>query len=181
MARYQNVRKPANRTARPITELIDVEATTERLYLETGGMVIQMQIEALELTAEAYRSQMRGAKAAFERGHRLAEDERPGWGPTITPYEARMSANALAKLMKLREEKLAQCRTIVEEGEEARKLEAEAAETKTEPEESETKETTADETTTAENAQQETTPAAEEPTGNPATSEPETLHTIYAS
>ncbi|MEZ5992696.1 MAG: hypothetical protein R3E76_10125 [Planctomycetota bacterium] len=135
MARYQNVRKPANRVARPISELIDVEATTERLYLETGGMVIQMQIEALELTAEAYRSQMRGAKAAHERGHRLAEDERPGWGPTITPYEARMSANALAKLMKLREEKLAQCRKIVEEGEEARKLEAEKTEAESESEE----------------------------------------------
>lgn len=148
MARYQNVRKPANRTARPITELIDVEATTERLYLETGGMVIQMQIEALELTAEAYRSQMRGAKAAFERGHRLAEDERPGWGPTITPYEARMSANALAKLMKLREEKLAQCRTIVEEGEEARKLEAQKSEGESEDvagEEAEAEETVIDE------------------------------------
>ena len=146
MARYQNVRKPANRTARPITELIDVEATTERLYLETGGMVIQMQIEALELTAEAYRSQMRGAKAAFERGHRLAEDERPGWGPTITPYEARMSANALAKLMKLREEKLAQCRTIVEEGEEARKLEAQKSEAEGESEDVAGEEAEAEET-----------------------------------
>lgn len=166
MARFQNVRKTANPQPRPISELIDIEATTERLYLETGGMALQMQIEALELTAEAYRSQMRGAKAAFERGHRLTEEERPGWGPTITPYEARMSANALAKLMKLRQEKLEQCRAIVEEGEEARKLEAQKTEAESESkevtgEEPEAEETVIDEQVSATEAAVSATPEPE--------------------
>jgi hypothetical protein len=134
MARYQNVRKrksDADPTPRSRNELIDIEATANRLYLETGGDVIQKQIEALELTAEAYIAQMRAAKSYYERGIQLSEEDKVGWGPTITPYEARMSAANLAKLLKLRREKLAHCRAIVEESEAARKAEEEA---KAEPE-----------------------------------------------
>jgi hypothetical protein len=113
MARPKKLTRDPDKKARSFNELQRIHQMAEKLYHLTGGESIDMQIAALDRTQQAYRSQMDAAEM-------MQSDVGAGaWGPNVNPYEARMTASTAAKLIKLREQKMAHCLLMAEEGAEA--------------------------------------------------------------
>jgi hypothetical protein len=113
MARPKKLTRDPDKKARSFNELQRIHQMAEKLYHLTGGESIDMQIAALDRTQDAYRSQMDAAEM-------MKSDVGAGaWGPNVNPYEARMTASTAAKLIKLREQKMAHCLLMAEEGAEA--------------------------------------------------------------
>lgn len=76
-----------------------------KMFLTEGGDAIDLMLENGQLTMAAYRSQIRAAK---EGGS--------GWGPTVTPYEDRMTRSLQMRLMRQKQEWIERCRQrILEE------------------------------------------------------------------
>jgi hypothetical protein len=75
-----------------------------RLFLAEGGDVIEQMLENGQLTMAAYHSQIRAEK---EGGS--------GWGPTVTPYEDRMTRSLQMRLMREKREWIEDCRRRLQE------------------------------------------------------------------
>jgi len=76
-----------------------------RMFIAEGGDVIEQMLENGQLTMAAYHSQIRAEK---EGGS--------GWGPTVTPYEDRMTRSLQMRLMREKREWIERCRQrIIEE------------------------------------------------------------------
>lgn len=76
-----------------------------KMFLAEGGGDIDLMLENGQLTMAAYKSQIRAAK---EGGS--------GWGPTVTPYEDRMTRSLQMRLMRQKQEWIERCRQrIIEE------------------------------------------------------------------
>ncbi|MBZ0136096.1 MAG: hypothetical protein K8I27_06970 [Planctomycetes bacterium] len=75
-----------------------------RLFLAEGGDVIEQMLENGQLTMAAYHSQIRAEK---EGGS--------GWGPTVTPYEDRMTRSLQMRLMRQKQEWIEDCRRRIQE------------------------------------------------------------------
>ena len=69
------------------------------MFLAEGGDVIEQMLENGQLTMAAYHSQIRAEK---EGGS--------GWGPTVTPYEDRMTRSLQMRLMREKREWIERCR-----------------------------------------------------------------------
>jgi hypothetical protein len=122
MARPRKLTRDPDKKPRSFDELQTHYQNAERLYRLTGGESIDMQIAALDRTQDAYRSQMDAAEMM------QSEKGVGAWGPTVNPYESRMTASTAAKLHKLKEQKMAQCLLWAEEGYEAELAKRTAAE-----------------------------------------------------
>jgi hypothetical protein len=70
-----------------------------QMFLAEGGDVIEQMLENGQLTMAAYHSQIRAEK---EGGS--------GWGPTVTPYEDRMTRSLQMRLMRQKQEWIERCR-----------------------------------------------------------------------
>lgn len=75
-----------------------------RMFLAEGGHVIEQSLENGQLTMAAYHSQIRAEK---EGGS--------GWGPTVTPYEDRMTRSLQMRLMAQKREWIEDCRRRLQE------------------------------------------------------------------
>jgi hypothetical protein len=103
--------RDADKPARTFDQIQAVVQFALTLFRLTGGESLDLQLRSLDRTAEMFQLQ---TQAALEHG------KDPGcYGPTVTPYEARMSASAYARLNAQREAKMAQCMAWAEEGAEA--------------------------------------------------------------
>lgn len=109
-----------------------------KMFLAEGGDAIDLMLENGQLTMAAYRSQIRAAK---EGGS--------GWGPTVTPYEDRMTRSLQMRLMRQKQEWIERCRQRIIEEQEAFKEQCAAAR-ESEPDE---KDLPDEETPTAEEAE----------------------------
>jgi hypothetical protein len=100
------------------------ERMAYELYARFGGNDIELALEALRNTMQLYDAQRNG------RMSRLYDDP----APTVTPYEARMTAAKISTLSAQREKKLEHCRALVAEAAEHERLKAEAAQDQRQPE-----------------------------------------------
>jgi hypothetical protein len=97
--------------ARTFNQLQAIVEMALTLYRLMGGDSLDLQLRSLDRTAEMFQLQ---TDAALQYG------QDPGaYGPTVNPYEARMSASTYARLNAQREKKMAQCMAWAEEGAQA--------------------------------------------------------------
>ncbi len=88
------------------------------LFLAEGGGDLEALMENGQCTARAYTSQIRAA-----------EEGGQGWGPTVTPYEDRMTRSLQLRLIKERRKWIEDCRQRIEAAIEAEREAADRAAT----------------------------------------------------
>ena len=111
MARPRKIVRDTEKPARSFNEIQRIVEMALKLFELTGGLSLDLQLRSMDRTAEMYQMQ---TDAALQYG------QDPGaYGPTVNPYEARMSACSYARLNAQREAKMAQCMAWAEEGAQA--------------------------------------------------------------
>ena len=111
MGRPRKIVRDTEKPARSFNEIQRIVEMALKLFELTGGLSLDLQLRSMDRTAEMYQLQ---TDAALQYG------QDPGaYGPTVNPYEARMSASSYARLNAQREAKMAQCMAWAEEGAQA--------------------------------------------------------------
>lgn len=111
MGRPRKIVRDTDKPARSFNEIQRIVEMAFRFYELTGGLSLDLQLRSMDRTAEMYQMQ---TDAALQYG------QDPGaFGPTVNPYESRMSASTYARLNAQREKKMAQCMAWAEEGAQA--------------------------------------------------------------
>jgi hypothetical protein len=108
-------RKLVRDPEKPAREFNEIKAIVDMAFIfffAMGGESLERHMRSLDRTAELYDVQVDAAKAYGDHGAKA-------YGPTITGYEARMSASTFARLESLRQKKMAQCIAWAEEASDA--------------------------------------------------------------
>ncbi|MCA8913291.1 MAG: hypothetical protein KDB82_16450 [Planctomycetes bacterium] len=89
--------------AAPHPDQAEIDRMAYELFLQEGGETLEVIIHTCQATSELYEAQM---KAARDKGN--------GWGPDVSPREARMSGSLLLRTVKEKRQWLKDCRQRIE-------------------------------------------------------------------
>jgi hypothetical protein len=89
--------------AEPRPSQTEIERMAYELFINEGGETLEVVIRTCQATSECYEAQMQAARKDGD-----------GWGPDISPREARMSGSLLLRTIKEKRQWLKDCRQRIE-------------------------------------------------------------------